>query len=358
MAITTTTISRSAGWGRTDIITQLQDSFSWLGWHGDTKTGIITSIISYSGGGTVGSTADDYYEVFPVSTTGIGTGASFSVFRTSGQIVQVYVNRPGYGYTDGEYLTLSAEDIGGSANGAIGMGITVRVSPIGYGSSTTFYDSDISGTYPWGVLRHQIQPNKKFGDTYRGFKALSNTQLRFSSGSGFHPWDTTNSNSLGNGRRNRWSGNIKFDVGYVVTSSAIELANDTPGEPNYLQDLTIASSNSYQLDLNIYRSSIDPNFAVFSYKQPTLSSTNISNNTFGTFFLHNFQTPIWDLDYLHLAGMTSLEPDLSPTTTPRILFRTFLASADTYTHKRCAEYGYSSVGNINAKTSYLSLIHI
>ena len=356
MAITTTTISKAAGWARTDIIYQLEEAFTWLGWHGSTRTGIVTGISAYSGGGTVGTSGTDYYDVFPATTTGIGTGASFRVDRSSGSIIGVYVNRPGYGYTDGEYVTLSAADIGGAANGAVAIGITVKVAgnaiPTGYGSTITFYDSDISGTYPWGVLRHQIQPNKKFGSTFRGFKALSNTQLRFSAGSDFHPWNTTNNLSLGNGLRNRWCGNLQFDVGYVNASSAIELSNETSGEPNYLGDLTISNSNLYQLDLNVYRSSIDPKFVVFAYKQPTLSSTAITNNTFGAFFIHNFETPLWDLDYLYLGGMTTIEPESSPTTVPRILFRTKLAPIDNYLHKRCAEYGYSSNGNIIEKVTY------
>jgi hypothetical protein len=55
MAITTITISKSAGWARTDVISQLEEAFIWLGWHGDTLSGIVTGISAYSGGGTVGS---------------------------------------------------------------------------------------------------------------------------------------------------------------------------------------------------------------------------------------------------------------------------------------------------------------
>ena len=45
-----------------------------------------------------------------------------------------------------------------------------------------------------------------------------------------------------------------------------------------------------------------------SYRQPTLSSTKLRDNTFYTFIPHNFTTPIWDLDYVFLGGMTELRP--------------------------------------------------
>jgi hypothetical protein len=44
---------------------------------------------------------------FTATTTGIGTGASFYVHRNSGTVSAIYVNRPGVGYTNGEYVTLS-----------------------------------------------------------------------------------------------------------------------------------------------------------------------------------------------------------------------------------------------------------
>lgn len=356
MAITTTTISRSAGWARTDVVLQLEEAFTWLGWHGDTVSGIVTGISDYSGGGTVGSSGTDYYDVFPVSTTGIGTGASFAVYRSSGAIQQIFVNRPGVGYTDGEYVTLSAEDIGGSANGATGIGITVQVagggSPVGYGSTNTYYDKDVTAgvSYPWGVVRHTIQPNKKFGDTYRGFQTISNSQMYLTGGSGFHPWDTTNTANRGNNYKNRWAGNRYLDISTVPDSSILELSSNTYTGYNVLATINYASSNFYQLDLNLYRSAIDPNFAVFAYKHPTLSSTDLSDNNYQVFFFHNFTTSIWDLDYLYLGGATLISPDTNPSGTPRITFTTILGP-ESASIKRSAEWGYSSSGSNSTKIS-------
>jgi hypothetical protein len=345
MAITTTTISKNVGWARTDMLYQLEEAFTWLGWQGDTISGIVTGISAYSGGGTVGSGATYYHEVFPVTTTGIGTGASFYIFRNL-TIQQISVNRPGIGYTDGEYVTLSAEDIGGSANGATGIGITVQVagggSPVGYGTTTAFFDKDLTAgsTRPWGVVRHTIEPGKKFGDTYRGLQASSATAFTLHQGSSFHPWDTTNTSNRGNAYANRFAGNTLFDIEFAdSTYSSIQYTTSSAPGSLSQTSFTIANSNSYQLDLNIYRSALDPNFAVFAYKQPDLSSTSISNNNFDVFFFHNFTSSLWDLDYLFLGGFTKIVPVASPNSSPRIEFQTRLASS--IYQKRSAEWGYS-----------------
>ena len=87
MAITTTTISKSVGWARTDVIIQLEEAFSWLGWHGSARSGLVTSVTVQSGGGTISNLGGIYYEdVSPSSTSGIGSGASFNVYRAGGTI--------------------------------------------------------------------------------------------------------------------------------------------------------------------------------------------------------------------------------------------------------------------------------
>jgi len=80
MAIAQTAITRAVGFGRSDVITQLEQGFTWLGWHGSTRTGIVTGISAYSGGGTVGSSNDTYEDVRQSTSTGIGTGASFYTY--------------------------------------------------------------------------------------------------------------------------------------------------------------------------------------------------------------------------------------------------------------------------------------
>ena len=179
MAITTTTISLASGYGRTDVIQQLEQGFAYMQWHQATASGIVTGITTYSGGGDIGSATTSYTDVRPESSTGIGTGASFYIDRASDGTIPgfVLVNIPGMGYTAGEVLTIPASGIGGTANGAANMLITVGIATddsgdaVGFGSTGAFYKKDISdsATYPWAVARVGIDTSKEFGTTYYGF---------------------------------------------------------------------------------------------------------------------------------------------------------------------------------------------
>jgi hypothetical protein len=337
MAITTNTFSVAGNYTGSQILTQFENAISWLEWHGDTQSGIVTGISAYSGGGVFtpdvgGNSFRDFEDVRPISTSGIGTGASFFVKRYNGSINPyggIWVNRPGVGYTSGEFVTLSAEDVGGSANGATGIGITIFVagggSPVGYGSTTQFYDFDNSGSFPWGVIRHTIEPNKRYGDTYGVVQVASNTSINLAVGNAFHPWDNTNTSNLGNYYANRWAGAEYVDTSYDISYSTSQYVTSTTRAT--VVNVTYASNSQYPVDLNVYRSSIDPNFAVFSYKHPTLSSTRLTDTTFSTFFSHNFITNLWDLDNLFLGGYTTIIPTSGNTTLPRIIFRTYLGGA-------------------------------
>ena len=357
MAITTTTISKSVGWARTDVILQLEEAFTWLGWHGSQISGIVTGFQWNGGGDTNASFLSE--EVFPVTTSGIGTGASFWVNRNSGGIVNaILVNRPGVGYTNGEYLTLSAEDIGGSANGAVAIGITVFVagggSPVGYGTTNAFFDKDVTAgaSSPWGVLKLDVDSNKKYGTTYRGMEVSGNT-LYFKNGSTFNPADTTNSgNNGGNYSGHRFSGVSGLDVSTSELYYNTQYSNSTIQSYNQT-GFTYASSNSYQLDLNIFRSGIDPDFAVLSFRHPTLSSLNITGNTYVSFIVHNFTNSLYNLDYLFLGGTTFIYPSGS-----RLIFETYVngSSQDTI---RTAEFGHQNDSSTGYKAaSYHSSINL
>lgn len=362
MAVSISTITKAAGWARTDVILALEEAFAFTQFHGDTRTGIVTFINSYSGGGSISGNNDTYEDVFPITTTGIGTGASFRVTRSNGPVNAIYVNRPGYGYTDGEYVTLSTEDIGGSSNGAVAIGITVKVSgnqtPIGYGSTTTFYVKDVQAgaTYPWGVLRHEIQANKKFGNTYRAFQTYEDYTLSFGVGSDFHPaLISDNTSNKGHGLSTRFAGTANLDssnyyatnlvtdsyISYYRSNSIItNNAGQSSGGNNQTgrvdatsggQRIRYATTNSpktHDLKLKVYRSSIDPKFAVFSFSQPTVTASSITDNTFLTFILHNYDSNLWDLDDVFLSGLTLIETDscssVAGGTPGRLQFTTFL----------------------------------
>ena len=138
-----------------------------------------------------------------------------------------------------------------------------------------------------------------------------------SSGPYCHPkdWDLTGD---GNGPGDtssskggpRLTGDKYLDTQWGIGDSQAELY--TNPKSSYFRGQgdghTVASSNSYQLDLNVFRSGIDPKFVVLSYRQPTLSSTKLRDNTFLTFIPHNFTTDVWDLDNVWLGGVTVIQP--------------------------------------------------
>ena len=129
MAITTSQYIINAGWARTDVIDQVEKAWTALSLNGAANSGIVTYIsgTNVGGGGTVGTASTQYYDVRANITTGIGTGASFDFYRSSGIIYQKFVNRPGTGYTTGEQVTIKADQIGGVANGATDVILTLKI---------------------------------------------------------------------------------------------------------------------------------------------------------------------------------------------------------------------------------------
>jgi hypothetical protein len=338
MAITTFTVTKSAGWARTDVILQLEEAFTWLELHGDAISGLVTSISAYSGGGQVGSSFDQYYDVFAASSSGIGTGASFEIYRSSGVVNTIYVNRPGVGYTNGEVVQISAEDIGGSVNGAVGIAITVRVagggSPVGYGSTNQFFDKNFvpssDTTRPWGVLKQDFDTNKTFGVTYRGFKVQSDSAMSIHAGSSFFPFDIDNTSNLGGYYSNSFRGTQHLDIPANVSNTTNSLEFSSSNFQVSSDAFRYASDNSpttHDLKLNIYRSSLDPSFAVLSFNQPSISGY-LNQSTFSTFIIHNFNSNLWDLDEVFSAGITLVEKMSSITQngggSSQIGFKTYL----------------------------------
>ena len=325
MAISTNTFSLSASYTKQDMINQLEDAFTLLGWHDKCDhTGLVTGLVDYGiyqdtdGGET--SYTRTFHDAEQYTSSGIGTGASFTMSRYFGNPNYVYVNRPGYGYTNGEYLEFLPGEASEQASG-LGWGCTVFVdNSVSYGTTHNgFYAKNVhaNNSYPYGILRHKIQDNKKYGVTYRAFQAPNTVQIEHQSGPFVHPKDP---DPTGSGTYNgasgtphytpRMAGEYRLDMGWSLTDSyGSRYVN--PKDSSFTGTdgaKTVASSNAYQLDLNLFRSGIDTNFCVMSYRQPTLSSTKLRDNTFYTFIPHNFTTPIWDLDYVFLGGMTELRP--------------------------------------------------
>lgn len=496
-----------------DVLTQLESGLTWLGWHGDADSGLVCGVTSFTGGGSITGNTTYYYEdIFPIATTGIGTGASFFVTRNE-EVACVTLNRPGKNYVPGEIVTLSAEDIGGSANGAadiqvrvviagevaggLGYGVTLtgiyesegtdrngfvtgndatitikegdtltlenrmsssgyevniiqsgahftkafgiedgndykaiygyeglvfnvlgnynssnnnggitRFTPLpgqrgtyfvvdnysdysvytpkivvepatsgittySYGGPTSYYSKDLTGSYPWACWKQTVQENKKFGNTYRIFGMVNSTRyITTWAGSGFFP-DNFHSTDYysheyrsGHARRFRLAGLANADISTFnifhdrsspeTNMSGFEyISQGSRTDTTYKIDT--GGSTGRQLDLNIFRSGIDPRFAVFSYTKPTQSATKLRDRTFSTFFFHNFESTIWDYDHQFLSGLTTIVPNTDDNRAG-LTFRTYLNGTSYYNSqwnkrypaKRSAEFGFSTVDDQNS----------
>ena len=508
MAITTSTFTVNAGWAKSSIITQMESAMTSLGWNDGTQTGQIIGLGTFAGGGTK-ALSEIYYDIRQKSTSGVGTDASFYVYRDTSNVRYVLVNRPGYGYTGGELVVLDGDSIGGISsgaadlsfkvcvnetlaggttgtastikitdlvtvngiykyafagndrNGAIGAGQTIMVvnegdvvsiansntnygnsykptlalpfpvvgsdynassaafgqiagiaptislgttsvfrpkigqagtyvfknsngslggightlgqlviqpwdgsgtqTPVGIGSTTTFWDKKLSGTYPWGVQKHQIQAGKRYGSTYRGFVEYTagtldivtfNGYSSYSDGEYYGNTDTLNQSTFdrhgGTAEKRRIAGAPNLDFpgyygGILDTTTSFEDGTITQAYARLAQ-INHGTNTGYILDLNLFKSGLDPRFVVFSYKSPNLSSTHLTSNTFDTWFFHNFTTNIWDLNHVFLGGLTRIISEPGNTTYPSITFRTYLTTTDNSRYsniKRSAEFPYS-----------------
>ena len=263
-----------------------------------------------------------------------------------------------------------------------------------YGATNAFFDKQNrqSGLSPWGVCRREVESNKKYGITYQAYQFKQDTdgrtELSIATGSSYRPKTSTlpsNYTVLSNSRTAHGRG---YDYANDLAVTGDDLAYDmydrrfkgTPGwdipyGPNgdiCLNDSESTQSpvvnygsmryddhgmriadynayNSYSLDLITYQSGIDPNFVVYSFKQPNLSSTILRDNSFMTWFVHDYTSPgLFDYNDLWLGGVTLIAAANDGTTDidyPYIRFRSFMAgqhytTTDQFLSKRSAECGF------------------
>lgn len=500
-------------WTADQAIQTLGIGMSLAGMHGSSISGLVVGISTMSGGGIVTNISSGniiYQDVSATTTTGIGTGASFYVRRSSnkgGNIYTVNVNRPGYGYTGGEIVTISPEDIGGSGDGATELSLRLvvdadisggvsyavtfttgissyvsqgydrngyqgissnitytiqegdtltiqnsigaeysnfgsialsRVNRLGFattemiwsfgesfvnasqkswtpswGERGTYYLTKAGNNYGWGnyslatvvvqpadsgsistvsygsttnfissrtnvgVLKMDIDPSKKYGTTYHAIWT-NGTQIYTNSSTGFFPinstvrytnyvngqGDTSSEYHGGHGYEMRGAGAQFLDVmgssGDIFSSShnTINLLTGSfvgLGWDTVQQISTLPTSYvTYELNLKVYKSSIDPNFVVFSWYLPTLSSLSLSDRTHGTFFLHKFTSNVFDLNEVFLGTATRIERELSTNISesfgqgPNVRLITFLSGSKI--QKRSALFGYMSTTLDNNST--------
>ena len=131
------------------------------------------------------------------------------------------------------------------------------------------------------------------------------------------------------------------------------------------------ANNNYSLDLITYQSGIDPNFVVYSFKQPNLSSTQLRDNSFMTWFVHDYTSPgLFDYNDLFLGGVTLIAGASDGTTDldqPYIRFRSYFGGQhrdlqnDDFS-KRSAECGFlpfkqTSINGYPEGTPYFDTIY-
>ena len=95
MAITKNTFSISPTWTSTDLITQMQDAFSWAGHHGGVDSGHVVGLSTFTSGLVANGSGDQYYrDCRQSSTSGVGTDASFYVWKSNGNIINITTSFP------------------------------------------------------------------------------------------------------------------------------------------------------------------------------------------------------------------------------------------------------------------------
>mgnify|MGYP003323033771 CR=1 FL=1 len=98
MAITKNTFSISPSWTNADLIPQLQDAFSWAGQHGNGDRGHGLGLSTFSSRlVATGSGTEVFYDAQPSGSSGVGTNASFYIYKTGGNIVYlslIHISEP------------------------------------------------------------------------------------------------------------------------------------------------------------------------------------------------------------------------------------------------------------------------
>ena len=285
-----------------------------------------------------------------------------------------------------------------------------------YGATNAFFDKQNrqSGLSPWGVCRREVETNKKYGITYQAYQFEDDnngrTELSIATGSSYRPqtsmlpssytingnsrvphgrsYDynndlaTTSSDIAGDLYDRRFKGDLHFDMPYSPNGD-ISLNDSTSSSSPVITYGTMCydshgmriadynANNNYSLDLITYQSGIDPNFVVFSFKQPNLSSTQLRDNSFMTCFIHDYTSPgLFDYNDLFLGGVTLIAGASDGTTdldTPYIRFRSYFAGQhrdlqnDDFS-KRSAECGFlpfkqTSINGYPEGTPYFDTIY-
>ena len=370
MAITTEVFVAPVGWARSDVLNILEDALEWGGYHGGEISGLCTGVSAYSGGGILGVGANDSYYDIPTTSSGIGTGATLNVFReqTGTGINTITVNKPGKDYIQGEILTIDPRYFGGGT----GIAVTVNIDySAGIGTTTAYFDKDTdpSTAAPWAVLKQDNDPSKLFGTTYRGFRIEDDYRMYKLVGPSYSPVDWRDFGPITMDDKT-FRGTQYLDCydreGDSINESILQVGQFNSSTP--IQFATTSSPNTHALKLTAYRSSIDTDFVVYVFSQPTVSG-DISDKTYDAIYFHRFDSSLWDLDEVFLGGATlfrATDPANTTQASSIALTTQTMLAGQKYQYgqsticTRTAEAGYtqqyneSHNGNYSVTTSYVT----
>lgn len=313
-----------------NIINALETALSDLGWHAATTNGYILTF-SNTAGTTIAGEANKRYLVSQSATSGSGTGAVFDILRSAtGAISTVTLVTGGSGYAATNTITISGADIGGTSPTD---NITVTVSTIANsnGSTTTFFDKDVTTTpltSAWSIAKIVNASNKRLGTTFWNFSVAVTTAAHVPTG-GVTPTLYVRALTGFNSSANTAQGVSVLD--YVSATAPNSTAV-------YSIALPIASNTSVPLILRVRQSGVDSNFATFSFFE--------GNNNRNNFFMANYNNSLqpWNLDDVFLGGVYELfSNSVFNVADAGINFRTRMTAIP----KRMAEAGYGNYFQVN-----------
>ena len=115
----------------------------------------------------------------------------------------------------------------------------------------------------------EVDNSKVYGDSYWGFQA-NGTNLYVTSGTSFMPYKSATAQYLNKESRygDSFRGQIYRELMHDPTGSTNQYLYTSANTSIEQVTLPFASSNSFTLELNVFRSGLDNNFAIFSFKHP------------------------------------------------------------------------------------------
>ncbi len=296
MAVTQRNYDIVAGWDSGDVLTALQSALADVGYHAAAKTGVIQTLTSVSGGGTLSAQKHRRYLVKQSATSGSGLYATFDIVRDrSGAITLANTTlvNGGQGYAATNTITIPGADIGGTTP-TDNLTITVATVSGSLGSTTTWHDIDATVPPAWAVCCVDIDVTKRMGQTFYEFAVAQTTAA---TGAQVRNLSLNIRSSPG------WNANTNTHLGVLgLDVNAVAAVNTAASS---MVQMLLAKSNQNPLRLTTYQSGIDTNFVIFQFVEIGKYGETYRN----PFFLSKYQsaTQPWSLDEAFTGGVYTIE---------------------------------------------------